>query len=265
MLTYLLVITLITCTTVAFLVWFNHPNHACKKINPDFKKTLFIYPHPDDETIFSGGTIALFCLQNKDNVFIVSVTSGQRGDEKLKISESQLKKVRTREFIKAMGVLGAKNYQVWKFMDGETEKDELKIEQKIRQFIEDHNIERLVTYEKYGVYGHPDHICISKICTKVAEDKEAEIWYATLPDKILRLSSLPSEIKYKDKKIQLSPQKVVDPNHYINIFSLALLWRKYKAASKYKSQVLSKRFPLWVTILSNWKEYYYIKTYKKNH
>lgn len=72
------------------------------------KKILVFAPHPDDETIGCGGTIAKI-IKKGGEVVIVWMTSGELGT-KNHYRNSKLAKVREREAKKAAIILGVKNY-----------------------------------------------------------------------------------------------------------------------------------------------------------
>jgi LmbE family N-acetylglucosaminyl deacetylase len=82
------------------------------------KRLLFISPHPDDESIFWGGTIAKYVNSGAD-VFILLLSMGERGrrckitkeGKKVVMSDSKrsrsdLARIRMKEFQKAVSVLG---------------------------------------------------------------------------------------------------------------------------------------------------------------
>ncbi|HRP37152.1 MAG TPA: PIG-L family deacetylase, partial [Candidatus Dojkabacteria bacterium] len=73
-------------------------------------KILAIDPHPDDETMLSGGFIANFSRNKKVELKHICVTKGEKGDEILKISETELAKIREKEYEKAIKVLGCENF-----------------------------------------------------------------------------------------------------------------------------------------------------------
>ncbi|RJQ25219.1 hypothetical protein C4577_06205 [Candidatus Parcubacteria bacterium] len=72
------------------------------------RKVLVFAPHPDDETIGCGGTIAKI-IKDGGNVVIVWMTSGELGT-KDHHRNGELAKVREREAKKAATTLGIKSY-----------------------------------------------------------------------------------------------------------------------------------------------------------
>ena len=87
-------------------------------INNASRRSLFFSPHPDDETLGCGGTIAKKCKAG-EHVKIILMTDGSRSHPDL-IDENTLRDLRRSEFITATDVLGvAKNNLVMlNYQDG---------------------------------------------------------------------------------------------------------------------------------------------------
>lgn len=226
----------------------------------NLKKVLFIYPHPDDETMSSGGLIHKMSKDKFFNVHVVSITKGECGDEKLKLEPKELGSVREQEFAHALKTLGVSNLEIWSFPDGSTTNHINEIRSGIKKYITKNQINLIVTYEKYGLYGHPDHVLLSEIIYSL-KNSNIKVLYSTLPSKILKHLSLPKKLTYKDRTIEMSHKVISDPEFKINITGSII--HKYLAAKKYKSQRLgSKKMPLWLMALFGNYEYYTSK-YKK--
>ncbi len=73
---------------------------------PQHKKILIFAPHPDDEVVGMG--VAIYKIAQKGNIFkIAYLTNGERGVFS-DIPNSRKKKIRVKEAIKSMGVLGVR-------------------------------------------------------------------------------------------------------------------------------------------------------------
>jgi N-acetylglucosamine malate deacetylase 2 len=218
------------------------------------KSVLFIFPHPDDESFCSGGLLRAMSMDRSNKVFVVSLTAGEHGNEKYKISPADLAEVRRGEFLKAISHLGAENSQIWDFPDGGLPGHESEIADKIQNFIFEHKINLVVTYEKCGVYGHPDHKSLSKIVSGLAAKLGFETLYATLPPKILNVVNLPQVLTYSDHQEKLAREKITAPQYKFGIFSHIM--HKYLAIKEYKSQNLSHGIPLFLLLIFGVYEYY---------
>jgi len=88
-------------------------------VNNASQSSMFFSPHPDDETLGCGGTIAKKC-QAGESVTIVLMTDGSRSHPDL-IDENTLRNIRRREFITATNILGVdkNNLIMLDFQDGE--------------------------------------------------------------------------------------------------------------------------------------------------
>ena len=83
------------------------------------RTSIFFSPHPDDETLGCGGTIAKKC-QSGEHVIVVLMTDGSRSHPEL-ISTDKLKSIRKKEFFAATNILGVdrNNIIILDFQDGE--------------------------------------------------------------------------------------------------------------------------------------------------
>ncbi|MEP7103356.1 MAG: PIG-L family deacetylase [Candidatus Dojkabacteria bacterium] len=235
------------------------PNLELKKfqVKDSESKTnvLFIFPHPDDEVMSSGGLLRKLVKDKNFNVFVVDVTKGDRGDEILKLSPEELGKVRESEFKIVMKIVGVKNGEVWDIPDGKVPENFEKLKRQVEEFIQKNNINLVVTYEKWGVYGHQDHVALSKVVHEISEsNKDVKVLYSTIGPKVARSLNLKKYIKGLD----LANFESNEPPEF-KLFTLKEAFARFLAARQYKSQNLSHKYPLWVTILMNPYEYYTTK------
>ena len=139
------------------------------------KKNIIIFaPHPDDETIGCGGTIAKK-LSEGFNVIIVVMTDGRYlFRHLLKIdsdpSPDEIRKIRRDELLRAVGILGvpANNVIFLDFEDGALEKYEAKVRKRV--------IEILKKYSPVEVYFpfirefHSDHVATNRIIRRCVQE-----------------------------------------------------------------------------------------------
>ncbi len=215
-------------------------------------EVLFVYPHPDDETMVSGGLINKLSSNIDFNVHAITLTKGEKGKELMNIADSELGKIRASEFTHAVQTLGVKNYEVWDFPDSEVENSISAVRAQLTNYIIQNNIQTVVTFERTGIYGHKDHVALSKIVKEIHdENKGLKVFYSTIPEKYERILNFSKYIK----DLALTKTTVCQaPEFRINIISNVNI--KYKAAKMYKSQKLAHGFPLWAGLFLLPFEYY---------
>jgi len=126
------------------------------------KRRIVVFsPHPDDETLGCGGTIAKKITEGFE-VIIIVMTDGRYAFSKLLGIKSnptpiELKEIRKKELIKAAKILGVKqeNLLFLDFVNGDLKKNQLKAEKKIIEILK-----RTLPAEVYYPHErdeHPDH------------------------------------------------------------------------------------------------------------
>jgi LmbE family N-acetylglucosaminyl deacetylase len=233
-----------------------HNFKVLRNVRKTFKndKVLFVFPHPDDETMMAGGLIRTLTRYNADNIHIFVLTKGEKGDEIMKLDPETLAQVRSTEYLKSMKKLGVKlqNTTIADLGDGELENKIEKGINIIHKYIEENKINTVVTYEKWGVYGHKDHVAAAKIIKNIKmKMPNLKTFYATVTDKMAKKYDLKSHIK--DLSLE-EYEENTKPS--VGFFVPLGLWGKYRAASEYKSQRLARNFPLWFIIALTPIEYF---------
>lgn len=216
-------------------------------------KVLFIFPHPDDETMATGGLVRLMSKDKRFEVILVSLTAGEEGKELLvKETPVEIARIRREEFKKAIKNLGVKIFEIWDFQDTKVSEKSEEIKKKINEYIKLNEIDSVVTYEKSGMYGHPDHVALSKFVKEISEEnKTIDVIYSTLTEKLEKAISIRTRIK----NLELHDYETnVQPDFKIMV--VPVFFSKLRAARAYKSQKLSHRKELWEEIFSMPFEYY---------
>ena len=137
------------------------------------KKLIFgIFAHPDDEAFGPSATL----MKEVDagaELYLICATKGEGGTNPDRYDN--LGEVRSMEWKKACGLMGAKGHVGFDFADGSlcsnVCKDlAAKIENTVRQICKD-QVEPyeicLMTYDGNGVTGHLDHVAVSSVVTTV--------------------------------------------------------------------------------------------------
>jgi LmbE family N-acetylglucosaminyl deacetylase len=131
-------------------------------------KLMGVFAHPDDETLGFGGVLAKYAAEGVQT-FLITATRGQNGwfgDPDTYPGPDALGLRREAELDEAAQVLGIQEVNLLDYCDGELDRapaDEIiaKICRQIRKV----RPQVIVTFDPFGVYGHPDHIAISQYTT----------------------------------------------------------------------------------------------------
>lgn len=226
--------------------------------NVQYKKVLVIFPHPDDETLSSGGFIKNLTDQGSA-VSVVVLTKGEKGNNDAHLDIS-LKKIREKELYEACAALGISDIVLDDFGDGELSKQQNKLRKYLEETIQKFKPDLLITYDLSGLYGHEDHIVTSEILTDLVKTKFKHITllYPSLPTKILSMITLPEHMA-KNPEFKL---KRVTPNAKVLIGKN--ITRRVRALYAYKSQLYSfsksfpiRAIPLWYYYSMQLFEYYH--------
>ena len=128
-------------------------------------KLLAIFPHPDDETLGLGSTLARYSSEGVET-YLVCATRGERGwfdSEGPNPGLDGVARIREAELRCAAENLGIQEVSFLDYIDGDVDQahpEEIigKIVSHVRR-IKPHVV---VTFGPDGAYGHPDHIALSQ-------------------------------------------------------------------------------------------------------
>jgi LmbE family N-acetylglucosaminyl deacetylase len=175
------------------------------------RRLLIAYAHPDDESFGLGGLIAKYVSEGVD-VYLICATNGDVGTVKPELLEgyNSVRDLRLAELDRASEILGFKHvyklgYKDSGMMGSETTKDPESLWyhwQHEPENVTRHVVEVLrevrphvvITFNKYGGYGHPDHIAIQQATTKAFElagDKSYDTGQAPYQPQKLYYSNIP--------------------------------------------------------------------------
>jgi LmbE family N-acetylglucosaminyl deacetylase len=143
---------------------------------------LAFFAHPDDETILSGGVLALLARYGAA-VYYLCATRGEGGEvgEPPLCSQEELGGVRTQELMKAVHALGGRSLTFLGYMDPPVGPGEKlfaytqnitalagQVDASIRQF----QVDVVITHGSNGEYGHPAHL-VSHQAARIAVESFA--------------------------------------------------------------------------------------------
>jgi len=173
------------------------------------RRILLSLAHPDDESFGSGGLIARYVAEGAE-VYYICATNGDVGTvapEKM-VGYNSVAELRLAELDCASAKLGFKEVVKFGYRDSgmmysETTKDPASLWQAPRDAVAKRVVEVIrrikpqvvITFNKYGGYGHPDHIAIQRATTdafKLAGDPTYETGQAPYQPQKLYYSAFPA-------------------------------------------------------------------------
>jgi LmbE family N-acetylglucosaminyl deacetylase len=136
-------------------------------------KVIVFAPHPDDETLGCGGTIAKKLAEGYD-VLIVVLTDGRflllrSFGIDCNPTPEEVKEIRRGEVLRATKILGLTKEKVvfLDFIDGTLEENEKAVEEKVTAILEKYVPSEI--YFPYEKDGHPDHQAANRIVRRAVE------------------------------------------------------------------------------------------------
>lgn len=134
----------------------------------DNLRLLAVFPHPDDETLGLGSTLARYSAEGVDT-HLICATHGERGwfdSEGPNPGFEGVARIREAELACAAENLGIKEVTFLDYIDGDVDQaDAEEIIRKIVSHIRRIKPQVIVSFGPDGNYGHPDHIALSQFTT----------------------------------------------------------------------------------------------------
>jgi len=128
-------------------------------------KLLAIFPHPDDETLGLGSTLARYSSEGVET-YLVCATRGERGwfdSEGPDPGLEGVAHIREEELRCAAEYLGIREVSFLDYIDGDVDQaDPEEMIGKIVSHIRRIKPQIIVSFGPEGAYGHPDHIALSQ-------------------------------------------------------------------------------------------------------
>lgn len=142
---------------------------------------IFIHAHPDDEAIFTGGTIARLADAGW-RVVVVVATSGELGRPAQMTPGTPLRGQREQEAIAACRLLGVHRVEFLGYGDSGMPGDPAnhapgsffsadtnEAAERVARIIDSEHTKAVVVYDAGGIYGHPDHIQVHRVGIRAAQ------------------------------------------------------------------------------------------------
>jgi LmbE family N-acetylglucosaminyl deacetylase len=128
-------------------------------------RLLAIFPHPDDETLGLGSTLARYAAEGIET-YLVCATRGERGwfdSEGPDPGLEQVGRIREEELRCAAAHLGLREVSFLDYVDGEVDRaDPAEIIGRIVSQVRRIRPQVVVSFGPDGAYGHTDHIALSQ-------------------------------------------------------------------------------------------------------
>lgn len=164
-------------------------------ISPKSRGLIFM-PHPDDEAVFISGLLQQLASANIPTR-AVTFTSGEKSTLRYTLPASaDLATERRKELTQSFKLLGITDFQILDLPDGGLDRATEKIATTITHEIKSFKPSHVVTLEPDGIYGHPDHIALSKAVTGSVKPP-VKLLYATVSPNYI----FPGARKMAKKKI----------------------------------------------------------------
>ncbi len=159
------------------------------------RTVVFFHAHPDDEAIFTGGTIWLLAERGW-RVVVVIATGGEWGEAAAGFGHADLAAVRRRETEDAAGILGVARVEFLGYHDSGLSgdpahtcanslawADEPEVAARVAAILTEESASALVTYDPEGIYGHPDHLVVHRAAVVGAAAAGIETVYEATVDR----------------------------------------------------------------------------------
>jgi LmbE family N-acetylglucosaminyl deacetylase len=128
-------------------------------------KLLAVFPHPDDETLGLGSTLARYSAQGIET-YLVCATRGERGwfdSEGPDPGPEGVARIREAELRCAAEHLGIHEVSFLDYIDGDVDRaDPEEIIGRLVSHLRRIKPQVVVSFGPDGAYGHPDHIALSQ-------------------------------------------------------------------------------------------------------
>jgi LmbE family N-acetylglucosaminyl deacetylase len=155
---------------------------------------IFFHAHPDDETLFTGGTMARAAAEGH-RVVLVTATRGERGHDHGGVLSpgEKLADRRAIELQKAGQVLGVARYEWLGYADSGADPASVGRERqgpagapafadvtvqeaalRLAEILAEEKADVLTTYDDRGGYGHPDHVQAHRVANLAARLSRAD-------------------------------------------------------------------------------------------
>jgi len=167
---------------------------------PAERSVVFFHAHPDDEAIFTGGTMALLAAAGWRVVLVVATAGEEGGTSALVGPDVPLAVRRMGETARAAECLGAQRVEFLGYHDsglntrapGSTGARpagafaDATVEEastRLAEIVTEERARALVSYDTRGIYGHVDHVQVHRVGLAAAEKAAVPTVYESTVDR----------------------------------------------------------------------------------
>ncbi len=157
---------------------------------------VFFHAHPDDEAIFTGGTMARLADAGHRVVLVVA-TKGELGSpSQFLTTGASLAAHRVDETRRASDILGVARLEFLGYEDSGMlgdpantapgafwSSDNEPVAADLAHLLRDEAAEALVVYDERGIYGHPDHVKVHQVGVRAAQLAGVDLVYEVTVDR----------------------------------------------------------------------------------
>jgi LmbE family N-acetylglucosaminyl deacetylase len=154
---------------------------------------VFVHAHPDDEAIFTGGTMLRLATAGV-RVVLVIATGGELGATPDHVDPATpLGHVRQAETRHAASLLGVQRVEFLGYADSGLEAPfapgcfatvpAVEVADQLAAILAEEGAEAVVVYDQDGIYGHPDHVMVHRAGLLAAERTGLERVYLSTVDR----------------------------------------------------------------------------------
>lgn len=162
-------------------------------VSDPMSTVAFFHAHPDDEAIFTGGTmLRLKALGHR--VVLILATGGELGIGST--SPGKLQSLRLSEVARSADLLGVDSVIPLGYRDSGMlgdpanelagsfwSADTSSASESLAQVLATESVDSLVVYDPNGIYGHPDHVKCHRVGIRAAELADVESTYEMTVDR----------------------------------------------------------------------------------
>lgn len=142
-------------------------------------KTLYIFPHPDDES-FGPAPVIYRQTKRGEEVYLLTLTKGGATKQRFKynLSVEEMGAVRVQEMQDVKKVLGLTGMTILDLEDGGmAQMNPLEIEKTVSDHMAAINPDIVVTYAIHGISGHHDHLVMHAVIKRLFCDPQKDKLY----------------------------------------------------------------------------------------
>ena len=205
------------------------------------KRVLSLAPHPDDETIGCGGSLALH-VQADDLVKVVFLTNGAKGDSTGKIDKDEYVALRQMEAEKACKCLGITEVEFWGYEDRALAVSKGKLSRLIELL---NDFKPQLVYVPSPLEFHPDHraavLLLEDAIRNCEPDFDVACYEANQPLRVNVLVDITPVLQIKRNAIECYQTQLREMPYD----ELCLSLNKFRSLTLAKEVTHAEGFSLW--------------------